>query len=144
MSTNPLDEHIQAGINIQVSSSILLNFVSAILKPYKLTFQQYNVLRILSDDIPNPVSVKKISSKMIDRNSNASRLVDKLVEKKLALRNASPVDKRITNISITEKGVDLVNAATLELEGKFLERMSLISKDEVKILNALLEKLTQL
>ena len=142
MPFDPLNEHIQAGINIQVSSSILLNFVSVILKPYKLTFQQYNVLRILRDGTPNPVSVKEISSKMIDRNSNASRLVDKLVEKKLALRNASPVDKRITHISVTEKGVDLVNAATLELEAKFLERMSLISKDEIKTLNALLEKLT--
>lgn len=141
MPTDPLDEHIQAGINIQVSSSILLNFVSVILKPYKLTFQQYNVLRILNDDAPNPVSVKKISSKMIDRNSNASRLVDKLVEKKFALRNASPVDKRITHISITEKGHDLVSAANLDLESKFIQRTSLISKDEAKMLNALLEKL---
>ena len=135
------DEYIQLGINIQTTASQLLHFTSGILKPFKLTFQQYNVLFILRGASPNGMSIKSICDRMIDRNSNCSRLVDKLVNKGWAIRKESRTDKRIVHVVITDGGMLLMNEAIIHLEIKFIERMQAIEHQEAKMLNLILEKL---
>jgi len=73
-----------------------------------LTIQQYNVLRILRGQFPNPIKVSDITERMLDKMSNASRLVDKLVAKKLVLRTECPSDRRAVDVVITEKGLELL------------------------------------
>ncbi len=138
---NNKDEYIQLGVNIQTTASQLLHFTSSVLKPFKLTFQQYNVLIILRGASPNGVSIKFICDKMIDRNSNGSRLVDKLVTKGWAIRKESGTDKRIIHVLITDDGILLMDEATINLEIKFIERMKAIEHHEAKMLNSILEKL---
>lgn len=139
--TNTKDVYIQLGITIQTTASRLLHFTSSELKPFKLTFQQYNVLTILRGASPNGVSIKSICDKMIDCNSNGSRLVDKLVNKGLAIRKESVTDKRIVHVLITDAGLSLINEAITHLEIKFIERMQAIDHQEAKMLNLILEKL---
>ncbi len=75
------------------------------LKPFKITTQQYNVLRILRGQHPNPASINLIIERMLDKMSNASRIVDKLVAKKLADRKVCPEDRRMVDVLITDKGI---------------------------------------
>ena len=138
-STHLSNEHIQVGVKIIHTSSRLLLFLSDILKPFKLTFQQYNVLRILQES-PEPISIKFISDKMIDQNSNTSRLVDKLAKKGLAQRPKSKTDKRTVNVSLTPKGVDLVTVAKNSIATQFILKMTIFSENDLEQFNVILDR----
>src|SRR4051812_29759437 len=84
----------KVNINILFTASWLSTQTARILKPYSITPQQYNVLRILRGQNANPASVGLIQERMLDKSSNASRLVDKLLEKKLIDRKTCPEDRR--------------------------------------------------
>ena len=137
------DEHIDVGVKILNTSSRLLLFLSNILKPSKLTFQQYNVLRILIE-ADTPVSIKFIGSKMIDPNSNTSRLVDKLVEKDFAQRLDLSSDKRIVNVAITEKGAVLANNARVLIETQFKDKIGVFSNEDMVQLHSILDRLNEI
>lgn len=95
-------------VNLIYTSNWVGDSQMRILKPFGLTLQQYNVLRILRGQSPNPVKVSDITERMLDKMSNASRLVDKLVLKKLAQRTECPSDRRAVDVVITEKGLSLL------------------------------------
>ena len=82
-----------------------------------------------------------LCDRMIDSNSNGSRLLDKLVNKEWAIREESGTDKRIVHVLITDEGMLLMNEAIIHLEIKFIERMQAIEHQEAKMLNLILEKL---
>ncbi|MBD2700841.1 MarR family transcriptional regulator [Spirosoma sp. BT702] len=96
-------------VNLIYTSNWLADSQSRLLKPYGITMQQYNVLRILRGQYPEPVKVSDITERMLDKMSNASRLVDKLVAKKYVLRTECPSDRRAVDVVITEKGMELLN-----------------------------------
>ena len=75
------NEQLKAVVNILYSASWLSNFINETMKPLKISMQQYNMLRILNGQYPNSMSVKLLTERMIDKMSNTSRLIDKLVEK---------------------------------------------------------------
>jgi DNA-binding MarR family transcriptional regulator len=77
-------------------------------RPYGITPQQYNILRILRGSAPQPCSVRMLTERMLDKNSNASRLVDKLLEKALVERKECPNDRRQVEVTITQKGLKLL------------------------------------
>ena len=95
-------------VNLIYTSNWLAGSQTRLLRPYKLTLQQYNVLRILRGQFPDPIKVSDITERMLDKMSNASRLVDKLVGKKLVLRTECPSDRRAVDVVITEKGLTLL------------------------------------
>jgi DNA-binding MarR family transcriptional regulator len=134
------DNQISSGINILSTSSRLMLFLSNQLKPFNLTFQQYNVLRILSQ-AQSPVSIKAISDAMIDPASNCSRLVDKLAEKKLAQRLYPPSDKRLVNVSITNSGSSLFNAATEVILTQFKGKFDFLTDGDLVQFNMILDTL---
>lgn len=109
-------------------------------KPYGISSQQYNVLRILRGQYKNPVSVGLIQERMMDKMSNASRLIDKLKQKELVQRNECPSDRRQMNILITQKGLDLLKEIdnNLTLINSF---SCALNKTEKQTLNNLLDKL---
>jgi DNA-binding MarR family transcriptional regulator len=127
-------------VNIMFTGNWLSGHISTILKPHGISPEQYNVLRILRGQHPNPASVRTITERMLDKMSNASRLVEKLRKKGLVNRQPCPGDRRQVDIRITEKGLSLL--ATLDQEMDQLDH-SLINLEEGDAyrLNELLDKL---
>jgi MarR family transcriptional regulator, 2-MHQ and catechol-resistance regulon repressor len=134
------DNQIYSGINILSTSSRVILFLSNQLKQFNLTFQQFNVLRILRQ-AESPVSIKAISDAMIDPSSNCSRLVDKLAQKKLAQRLYPPSDKRLVNVSISESGAALFDAATEVILTQFKGKLDSLTDEDLSHLNRILDTL---
>ena len=110
------------------------------LKPYNLTTQQYNILRILKGQHPNPSTVNLLIERMMDKMSNASRIVDRLEDKKLVVRKQKSDDKRCVDIVITEKGIKLLEKIQ-STEENFESVLKNLNKSEAKTLNDVLDKL---
>ena len=127
-------------VNILFTASWLQTNHLRMLKPHGLTPQQYNVLRILRGQHPNAASVGLIQERMLDRSSNASRLVDKLVAKKLVDRKTCPDDRRQVDIKITASGLELLERMDVDMK-KWEELMKTLSEDEARQLGDLLDKL---
>ena len=127
-------------INIGYTSSWMERFAAAKLKPYKLTPQQFNILRILRGQRPNPATINLLTERMIDKSSNASRLVDKLVKKDFVKRQECPSDRRQVDVLINQKGLDLLAKIDKD-EDVWLGEFQGLSITEAKELNRLLDKL---
>ena len=110
------------------------------LKPYKLTSQQYNLLRILRGQYPKPVTVNLLIERMLDKMSNASRIVDRLVKKNLVLRKSCPEDRRRVDIVISDKGMKLLDKIDLD-EDKWEKRFENLTAKEATELNNFLDRL---
>ena len=110
------------------------------LKPYDISIQQFNILRILRGQHPKPATVKLIKERMLDKMSDVSRLVEKLRIKDLVDRNICSEDRRNVDVFITEKGLELL--AKLDPKEKEMEEfMSNLDKEEIEQLNFYLDKL---
>jgi len=128
-------------VNLIYTTNWLADNQTRLLKPFKLTIQQYNVLRILRGQFPNPIKVSDITERMLDKMSNASRLVDKLVLKKLVLRTECPSDRRAVDVVITEKGLELLKQLDA-LQGEWDALLhDKLSVDEATALSHLLDQL---
>ncbi|TVQ50807.1 MAG: MarR family transcriptional regulator [Saprospirales bacterium] len=136
-----INEYIKLDVNIMFTASYLGNFKSDILKPYNISWQQFNILRILKGQEPKPASIKSLTDRMVDRTSNASRLVDKLYRKELVDRCINDKDRRRADVVITKKGKLLLQECSKELEQKLTEKISALSLDEVRMANSLLNKM---
>ena len=133
-------EYQKLGINLAFTSSWLDRLVARQLKQYKLTGQQFNVLRILRGQNGNPATINLLTERMIDKSSNASRLVDKLVKKDLAKRHECPSDRRQVDVVISKKGLDLLAKIDKD-EVEWSAKLETLSSSEAKELNKLLDKL---
>jgi DNA-binding MarR family transcriptional regulator len=111
-----------------------------LLKPFDLTLQQYNVLRILRGQHPLPASVKLIRERMLDKMSDASRIVEKLRLKELVSRNTSNDDRRACEVNISAKGLELLNRIDRG-EKEFERYFSTLTEEEMVKVNELLDKL---
>ena len=127
-------------VNILYTGSWMNMIQTSNLKPFKLTLPQYNVLRILRGQHPDPVTVNTIIDRMLDKSSNASRIVDRLTQKGLALRKVCQSDKRAVDVTITQKGLDLLKQID-EKSIKWEEQYHSLTKIQAEKLNELLDKL---
>ncbi len=134
------NEHQKMLINIFFTSSWLSSKHSCSLKPYGISVQQYNILRILRGQHPTPVTINLLIDRMLDKNSNASRLVEKLRLKKLVERAVSIDDRRAVNVVITQKGLALLTELDKQ-EELFLKELKNLSAKEAELLSNLLDKL---
>lgn len=133
----PLEKVI---VNILFTHSWLSGIQNKWLKPYDLSIQQYNILRILRGQHPKPASVNKLIERMLDKNSNSSRLVEKLRKKGMVERTECERDRRQVDVRITEKGLKQLD----ELDDRFpelLNQLGALSKAEAEQLSGLLDKL---
>ena len=133
------DAH-KLGVNIIFTFNWLNAFNSLMLKPYKITSQQFNVLRILRGQQPNPASIKVIRERMLDKMSDASRIVEKLRVKGFIERKTCPDDRRACEVLITEKGLTLLQNID-EHSGDFDSLFSTLNTSEIEQINFLLDKL---
>jgi|SRR5690606_4773758 DNA-binding MarR family transcriptional regulator len=104
-----------------------------------LTSQQYNILRILRG-AKKPLSTFQIRERMLDRMSDTSRIVDRLVKKGLVQKVVSMRDRRLVDVTITEAGLQLL-ADLDKLNDSMDEKFKNLTEDEAKMLNRLLDKL---
>lgn len=127
-------------INISYTSSFINQIVSAFLKEKGLSVPQFNVLRILKGQFPNPASVNLIGDRMIDKMSNASRLVEKLRQKELLERKTCNQDRRQVDVIISKKGLAILEEIDQELP-KLEMKFQTLNSSEIETLNFLLDKL---
>lgn len=133
-------EFQKAMINIMFSSGWLEHKQTQFFKQWGISPQQYNVLRILRGQNNNPITVASIQERMMDKMSNASRLVEKLKQKNLINRKECKADRRQVDIIITQKGLNLLSDIDNQIHT--LEQiMKNITNDEAIELNRILDKL---
>ena len=128
-------------VNLIYTSNWMADSQSKILKPLGLTIQQYNVLRILRGKFPDPVKVSDITERMLDKMSNASRLVDKLLLKKLVLRTECPTDRRAVDVVISDAGMALLTKIDALLGKWEQEQHRNLTEAEATQLSLLLDKM---
>ena len=134
------NEHHKAGINIIYTCNWMMERNKALFDAENITPQQFNILRILRGAAPKPISTLQIRERMLDRMSDTSRMVDRLVLKGLASKKTCASDKRLVDISITETGLQLLQR--LDLKNNEMDAvLDALSENEVKSLNSLLDKI---
>lgn len=110
-----------------------------VLKPYGLTTAQYNVLRILRGQHPNVCTVNLIIERMLDRMSNVSRIVDKLVVKEFVSRVTNKEDRRAVDVCITNKGLGILEELDAMLKDQF-DEINCFTDEECKQTNDFLDR----
>ncbi|GAB3634713.1 MarR family transcriptional regulator [Hymenobacter arcticus] len=132
----------KAYLNILFTSGWLSLRQAAAFRPFGITLPQFNVLRILRGQHPLPATVALLIERMLDKTSNASRIVDKLEEKKLVTRTVCPANRRAVDIRITEAGLGLLRQ--IDESGLVDVRqngMAALTESEYVLLNQLLDKI---
>lgn len=127
-------------INLLYSAGWAKSLSTAALKPFGLTWQQFNCLRILRGQHGVAVSLRLIADRMLDPQSNASRIVDKLEAKELVSRRPCPHDRRQVRIALTDAGRDLVERASAEMRRGHEAIGGDLDAEELDQLSALLDR----
>lgn len=127
-------------VNILYTNNWLSSLQVDISRKYGITPQQYNVLRILRGQYPNPITVNAIIERMLDKMSNASRLVDKLLAKGLVTRQENKDDRRACDIQITKEGLNVLEEMDV-LQQQMDESLKTLTEQEANQLSFLLDKL---
>ncbi|HRH33950.1 MAG TPA: MarR family transcriptional regulator [Catalimonadaceae bacterium] len=130
----------KALINVLFTANHLYSHNLKRFKPHGISPEQYNVLRILRGSHPKKLRLADIASRMLDRNSNATRLVEKLRLKDLVTRDNCPVDRRQVDIGVTEKGLEVLSRIDVESK-EWFDSQKNITLEEAQILNTLLDKM---
>ena len=132
----------KAYLNVVFTAGWLTLRQTALFKPYGLTLPQYNILRILRGQHPRPATVALLIDRMLDKTSNASRIVDKLEEKALVTRKTCPANRRAVDILITEKGLALLLQIQQDgLADPANPGLLHLTEEELNHLNDLLDKI---
>jgi DNA-binding MarR family transcriptional regulator len=128
----------KAVINLLFTSSWLQGKHQDYFKSFGITNQQFNILRILKGQYPKSTSATEIKSRMLDKNSDVSRLLDRLTAKKLIRKQVCPNDKRAADITIAEAGLTILKE--LESRQSEIDGVLNLSEEEAKQLSNLLDK----
>lgn len=129
----------KATVNIMFTEGWLRDKFSCTLKPHDLTNQQYNVLRILRGSNPKPLSTSDIRERMLDKMSDASRIVDRLYKKGLVSKKTCGADKRLVDVGITKEGLSVL--AQIDGSSAFKNILDTITDEEAAELNRILDKI---
>jgi DNA-binding MarR family transcriptional regulator len=145
-----IEEIIKSTVKLPVEKKIILNIMytlnviqdnfNEILKPHDLSSEQYNVLRILRGQKGIPANMFLIQERMVAKNSNTTRLIDKLLLKKLVTRNVCEFNRRKIEIEITQAGLDLLKNLDPQVEKHENSLSANLTTTEKETLNQLLEK----
>ena len=133
------NEHHKAQVNLLFSGNWLMENIKKFLQSEDITPQQYNILRILRGS-GKPLSTLQIRERMLDKMSDTSRIVDRLLKKGLTEKKTSLADKRLVDVTISDKGLEVLNRLdnrNASLDGIMFN----LTHDEAKMLNELLDKL---
>lgn len=135
-----MDDAKKAILNIMYTQIVLNDKFVEILKPYDLSGEQYNVLRILRGQKGNPANMCIIQERMLAKSSNTTRLIDKLLLKEFVTREVCPENRRKIEVLITQKGLDVLAELDPKVDEHEQAFASNLSPQELQQLNNLLEK----
>jgi DNA-binding MarR family transcriptional regulator len=134
------DNYQKAVINIAYTDGWLKNTFNCHFEKHNLTQQQFNILRILRGQYPKPATVSPLKERMIDKMSDASRIVDRLVQKDMITRCTNNKDRRAVDIRISDKGLETLATMDAEFKTKDFIKNNLTSEEAAQ-LSDLLDKL---
>jgi DNA-binding MarR family transcriptional regulator len=134
------NEYQKAVVNVLYTSHWVEAHHLQIFKPFGITSAQYNVLRILRGQFPKASTINLIIDRMLDRMSNASRIVDKLESKGLVIRKQCSDDRRAVDVIISQQGLDLL-AKIDPVMDEWEKKLDVLTPEEAQMLNAFLDKM---
>lgn len=134
------NNHQKSIVNLIYTYGWLTNLLRQRLNRYKITLQQYNILRILRGRHPHPATINLLKERMLDKMSDASRIVERLVQKNLVKRCTNEKDRRAVDIIITTKGLDILQKLDVEMSSKDILKKNL-TDEEAGLLSSLLDKM---
>ncbi len=146
-----LEQAIQQSAFVSDDQKLSLNFIytyncfketqKVFFKQYGITSQQFNVLRILRGNYPKPYTTSQIRDRMLDKMSDASRIVDRLVKKGLVKRTTTKTDKRLVDILISDKGLALLDSIDQPLNQHMAKTFGKFNQKDKETLNKLLDRM---
>ena len=146
-----LEQAIQQTSFTSDDQKLILNFIYTynsfkedqknFFKPYGITPQQFNVLRILRGHYPKPYSTSEVRARMLDKMSDASRIVARLVKKSLVNRSTTKSDKRLVDVVISRQGLELLKSIDKPLDLYMAKTFARLTKVERQTLIKLLDKM---
>ncbi len=139
-STVTLDDAKKVILNVMFAQNVISDKFNEVLKPYDLSSEQYNVLRILRGQKGVPTNMCVIQERMIAKNSNTTRLIDKLLLKELVTRDVCPENRRKIEILITDKGMGILTELDPKVIAHEQQFANNLTTEELEKLNFLLEK----
>lgn len=134
-------EFQKAIVNLVYTASWWNQIATRMLRPFGISQEQYNILRILRGMGDKPATIKTLTERMLDNNSNASRLVEKLKNKGFVERLECPMDRRRVDITITAKGLQLLEQTSGLMQIEVQKDLIHLSEAEAQQLNELLDKM---
>jgi DNA-binding MarR family transcriptional regulator len=134
------NERQKLTVNLLYTYGWLLNRNNKLFQKFGLTLQQYNILRILRGQYPKACNLQLLKDRMLDKQSDCSRLVDRLSRKGLIDRETSLLDRRKLDVKINQAGLDLLIRMNPEIEIQD-DRFDAITEEETKLMNILLDRL---
>ncbi len=140
--TKPIkDPYQRAFLNIMFTGVWLQQQMGQMLKPFDITEPQYNVLRILRGQKGESMNLYEVQNRMIQKMSNVSRLIDKLVAKKLVVRKECKENRRRVDLTITQKGLDILDAVDPAIEPFFKTIQQRVTKEQARQMGEWLDKM---
>lgn len=139
--TAVMSPHLKASLAVIIGGNMILNKHQEYCKGFGITMQQYNLLRILRGAHPSPRTILQIKERMVDRQSDVSRMVDRLVSKAYVTRAQSSSDRRSVDVHITSEGLRL-----LDLVDPGMSRLSVLADlndEEARLLSSLIERFVE-
>jgi MarR family transcriptional regulator, 2-MHQ and catechol-resistance regulon repressor len=130
----------KAMINLLLTYGWMIEKIKDFLSKEDITHQQFNILRILRGSLPKPLSTLQIRERMLDKMSDTSRIVDRLVVKGLVKKTICTTDKRLVDVIITDKGQRVLKKIDTESD-HISDIMGRLSENEAEMLSLLLDKL---
>ncbi|OKS85450.1 MarR family winged helix-turn-helix transcriptional regulator [Mucilaginibacter polytrichastri] len=134
------DDYHRAVVNLSYTYGWLNNLLRYQFEQYNLTSQQFNILRILRGQYPNPATVNLLKERMLDKMSDASRIVDRLVQKGLVSRCTNNKDRRSVDIRISDEGLSTLCKMDKEVKTSDIVKDNL-TEAEAALLSSLLDKM---
>lgn len=128
-------------IHIMLVNNHIQDVLHRALKPFEVSIQQFNVLRILRGQKGEPANLSTLNERMVSRMSNTTRLVDKLISKGFTARNTCPENRRKVEIRLTDEGLSALAEMDQAVEQAEKELVSDLSPDELSTINKLLDKI---
>ena len=148
-----IEDEIKSTIKLSITKKVMLNLTftknyigdkfNEVLKPYDISSEQYNVLRILRGQKGKSINMQDIQDRMVTKNSNTTRLIDKLLLKDMVERNICPHNRRKIEVTITQKGLDVLLELDPLIEYYEKDITKKLSETELEELNNLLEKIRE-
>lgn len=135
------NEYHKLRVNLLFSASWLANEMKNFLAPYDITQKQFNILRILRGQYPDDMgmTIMDIRERMVDKMSDASRIVDRIYKKDLIGKKPCIKDKRHTRVWITEKGMKLL--ADIDKKAPVIDQLFNLTEEQAQTLNCMLEEM---